>query len=59
MDLVTLYCHIDDFVKNMQSQAQALITHHLKGKRGPQRRMSLAKILTIIIYWPLFLGLNY
>ena len=51
MDLTAIYCHIDDFVKTIQSRPQTLITHHLKGRRGPQRRMSLAEILTIIIYY--------
>ena len=53
MDITALYCDIDDFTKEIESQSKGQITASVTGKkpRGPQRRMSLAEILTIIIFY--------
>ena len=53
MNLTALYCDVDDFVKDkmtLQSQRQISIKT-TKKKTGPKRRMSLAEIMTIIIYY--------
>ena len=53
MDIIALYCDVDNFVKDkmsLQSHRQISIKT-TKKKTGPKRRMSLAEIMTIIIYY--------
>lgn len=47
MDLTTLFCHVDDFVKAMDSKNIELVKD--KSKRGIPAQMSLSELMTIII----------
>jgi hypothetical protein len=50
MDLVQLFCDVDDFVKALSSNKNYQISH-LKSKRGVTPRMSLSEMMTIIILY--------
>ncbi len=50
MDLVQLFCDIDDFVKALRSNKNLQITMD-KSKRGQVARMSLSEIMTILVLY--------
>ena len=51
MDLTTLFCDIDDFVKGLDySEGQILVTS-TKSNRGGKPRMSLSELMTIIVLY--------
>ena len=51
MDLTTLYCDVDDFVKELSQSKNANLIDTRTKKTGPSRRMSLSEMLTIIIFY--------
>ena len=52
MDLTAIFCHIDDFVKALQTQKNSeLISFSRTGRRGVPARMSLNEIMTIIVLY--------
>lgn len=49
MDLVTLYCSIDDFWKFFQEEWDKHLIDNGKTKRGPESRLSIPEMMTIVI----------
>lgn len=48
--LVAIFCEIDDFCKELEKNfSRLLLTGPIKGKRGPNCRMTLSEIMTIQI----------
>ena len=50
MDLTTIFCDIDDFVKSLEKQNKQNFIGFQRSNCGPKPRMSLGEIMTIIIY---------
>ncbi len=51
VDLVTLFCDIDDFVKELKHSESKILISTQKSKRGTKARMSLSEIMTIIVMY--------
>ncbi len=51
MDLTTLFCDIDDFVKAFQEKKDSHFIALTRKKRGVTPRMSLSELLTIIVLY--------
>jgi hypothetical protein len=51
MDLTTLFCEIDDFVKEFTASSQFIQMTQRKGNRGGSPLMSLGELMTIVIYY--------
>jgi hypothetical protein len=50
--LTTLYCVIDDFINALMNTTNGQkMMSFWKGKRGPQRRLSLSEVITLNIMW--------
>lgn len=56
MDLTTLYCSVDDFWKSFKQEWDKHLIENGKIKRGPESRLSIPEMMTIII---LFHQSNY
>jgi Transposase DDE domain len=56
MDLTLLYCSVDDFWKSFKQDWDKHLIDHGKAKRGPEPRLSISEMLTIVI---LFHQSNY
>jgi hypothetical protein len=50
MDLIQLFCDIDDFVKALRSNKNLQITTD-KSNRGQEARMSLSEIMIILVLY--------
>jgi hypothetical protein len=50
-DLTELYCRIDDFWKQFKSEWEKHLIAHEKPKRGPEPELSLAEMMTIIVFF--------
>ena len=55
-DLTSLYCNVDDFWKNFQSEWAKHLIDSGKAKRGPEPELSVSEMMTIVI---LFHQSNY
>ncbi|MBN4067061.1 IS982 family transposase [Simkania negevensis] len=51
MDIVELFCKVDDFCKEFEPQMNAYQIDHGKSSRGPQSSLSLSEMMTIVIYF--------
>lgn len=51
MDLVALFCNIDDFVKALDYTKDQILITKSNSKRGSKPLMSLSELMTIIIYY--------
>ena len=51
MDLTTLFCEIDDFVKALNYSNEQLLITTGKSSRGLKSRMSLSELMTIIVLY--------
>ena len=51
MDLTTLFCNIDDFVKSLDYTQDQVLISCKKPRRGSSPRMSLSELMTIIILY--------
>jgi hypothetical protein len=49
MDLTILYCRIDDFWKSFKQEWDKHLIDHGKAKRGPDPRLSISEMMTIVI----------
>ena len=50
-DLTALYYDVDKFIKKISDNSNKQITTELyKGMRGPERKISLSEIITIVIF---------
>ena len=48
--LVSIFCQIDDFCKELESyNNQKLLTGSTRGKRGPQTGLSQSEMMTILV----------
>ena len=56
MDLKILYCIVDDFWKSFKQEWDKHLIDNGKGKRGPESRLSISEMMTIVI---LFHQSNY
>ncbi|CAF24047.1 IS982-like element ISPasp2 family transposase [Candidatus Protochlamydia amoebophila] len=56
MDLIKLYCSVDDFWKSFEKKWNKQLIDHGKTKRGPQPELSIPEMMTIVI---LFHQSNY
>ncbi|KIC70643.1 IS982-like element ISPasp2 family transposase [Candidatus Protochlamydia amoebophila] len=56
MDLIKLYCSVDDFWKSFEQKWNKQLIDHGKTKRGPQPELSIPEMMTIVI---LFHQSNY
>lgn len=56
MDLVSLFCSVDDFWQSFEKEWNQTLIEHGHSKRGPESKLSISEVMTIII---LFHQSNY
>ncbi|MDR1100246.1 MAG: IS982 family transposase [Treponema sp.] len=48
LSIITLYCFVDEFIKSITGlPVGTFILNHWQGKRGPQKRLTLAEVMTL------------
>jgi hypothetical protein len=51
MDLTTLFCNIDDFVKTLDYSKGQILIKRSKSRRGVKARMCLSELMTVIVLY--------
>ena len=51
MKLITLFCEIDDFCIDFESQFNSKVISYCSQKRKSKSRLCLSEIMTIIVYF--------